>query len=516
MAPFNEAESHRLRSLAVTLLSHELRTPLTTISAAVEILAITLEDPALNADRRDFMLIISQGVKQLSSIIDELLLFSEVEQNATTETPVRRVDLPQQLRDVLSSLSTFIEAKRLHVTLQGLADVQLETVPGKLSEILLQLVSNAVKFTPAGRSFVVRASQIDDDIHVEVSDTGPGLSEEDCAELFTPFHQAENPMRRHQGGLGLGLYLAQRLARSLGGEILVASRLGEGATFTLVLPCLSPMAEQNLALQERLQQLEEEMLQAQHNLMVLSEQRTIQDEALVALKSQLWEQAQRLQRIPHQVATRTAQLERSYSDAVRGLSAALGLRSPHLHGHARRTAAYALTMGRELGLADPEIPQLGIAALLHDVGSIGLPDGIVEPHAPPEGVSAIHLQGHCRTGADLVAQVATLQDVAPIVRAHHERWDGTGYPDGLAGEAIPLGARFLAVADAMDNALCDFPYRPGHDLDTVIAAIAAAAGTRFDPTVVAVFLRLAERGVWAAAVAQYPAPGVLDDTDLIL
>ena len=515
MPLFNEAESHRLRSLAVTLLSHELRTPLTTISAAVEMLAITLEDPALNADRREFMILISQGVKQLSSIIDELLLFSEVEQNATTETPVRRVDLTQQLRDVLSSLSSFIETKRLKISQDGLADVQLETDPGKLSEILLQLVSNAVKFTPAGRSFRVRAHQVDDDILISVSDTGPGLSEQECAELFTPFHQGENPMRRHQGGLGLGLYLAQRLARSLGGEIRVASRLGEGATFTLVLPCRSPLAEQNLALHARLEQLESEIEQAQQHLVVLSEQRTIQDEALVALKAQLWEQAQRLQRIQQQVTTRTAQLERSYSDAVRGLSAALELRNPHLHGHARRTAAYALTIAREIGLPENEIPQLGIAALLHDVGAIGVPDRIIMPEAAPQGRATEHLLSHSELGAALVGQIATLQGVAPLVRAHHERWDGAGFPDGLAGDAIPLGARILSLADEMDNALSDFAYRPGKSFTVVIGEIAAEAGTRFDPGVVAVFLQLAERGAWKAAVAQYPATGVLDDGGLI-
>jgi response regulator RpfG family c-di-GMP phosphodiesterase len=509
--PFDESESHRLRSLAVTLLSHELRTPLTTISAAVEMLALTLEDPALEADRREFMTIISQGVKQLSTIIDELLLFSEVEQDTAAETSVRTVDLPDLLRDVLAHLSPTIEAKRLQVVQEGLTGVALETDAGKLAEILLQLVSNAVKFTPAGRGFTIEAKQVDGDLHVTVQDQGPGLTEADCAEMFSPFHQGENPMRRHQGGLGLGLYLAQRLARSLGGEIRAIASPDGGATFTLVLPGRSHLAEENHALSQRLEELEAEIRQAQENLQQLSEQRHLQDEALSTMNSQLWEQAQRLQRIQGQVADRTAQLERSYSDAVKALSASLELRSPHLHAHARRTATYALTIARQMGLPDGDMPQLGIAALLHDVGAIGLRDALIEPQAPRSDVSALHLQQHCATGAELVGQVASLQGLKAIVRAHHEHWDGTGFPDRLAGEAIPLQARILAVADTFDNALCDYVYRRGMVLDAAIAAILGASGTRFDPKVVDAFQHLAESGVWAATMGQYPAPGVLDD-----
>jgi response regulator RpfG family c-di-GMP phosphodiesterase/two-component sensor histidine kinase len=509
--PYSESESHRLRSLAVTLLSHELRTPLTTISAAVEMLALTLEDPALEADRREFMTIVSQGVKQLSSIIDELLLFSEVEQNTAAETPVRRVDLAQVIRDVIGHLSPTIEAKRLQVVQEGLTDVTLETDAGKLAEILLQLVSNAVKFTPAGKGFTITAIQVGDDVHLTVVDQGPGLTEADSAEMFTAFHQGENPMRRHQGGLGLGLYLAQRLARSLGGEIRAEGTPGIGATFTLVLPCRSHLQEENDALSQRLMELEAEIRLAQENLQQLSELRHLQDEALSTMKGQLWEQAQRLQNIQGQVATRTAQLERSYSDAVKALSASLELRSPHLYAHARRTAAYAMTIARELEVPEADLPHLGIAALLHDVGAIGLRDAMIEPQAPPSDVSGLHLQLHCATGADLVGQVASLQSLTSVIRAHHEHWDGSGFPDRLAGEAIPLAARILAVADTFDNAMCDFVYRRGLVLDAAVAAILAESGTWFDPQVVAAFERLATSGVWAATLSQYPAPGVLDD-----
>jgi response regulator RpfG family c-di-GMP phosphodiesterase/two-component sensor histidine kinase len=511
VSPFNEAESHRLRSLAVTLLSHELRTPLTTISAAVEMLALTLEDPALETDRREFMTIISQGVKQLSSIIDELLLFSEVEQNTAAETPVRRIDLTDVLRDVLAHLATTIDAKRLQVEMADLDAVYLETDGGKLAEILLQLVSNAVKFTPAGRGFSISAAVVDEDVHLTVTDQGPGLTEADCGELFSPFHQGENPMRRHQGGLGLGLYLAQRLARSLGGEIKAVSTPGEGATFTLVLPSRSHLAEENQALSQRLAELEAEIRLAQENLQQMSEQRHLQDEALTSMKAHLWEQAQRLQRIQEQVAARTAQLERSYSDAVKALSAALELRSPHLHAHARRTAAYALTIAREMGLPDEALSHLGIAALLHDVGAIGLRDALIDPQALPSDVSALHLQLHSATGAELVGQVASLHGLTGIIRAHHERWDGTGFPDRLAGEAIPAAARILAVADTFDNAMCDYVYRRGMALDAAIAAILAESGSRFDPQVVGAFERLSVGGVWASMMSQYPAPGVLDD-----
>lgn len=509
--PENEAESQRLRSLAVTLLSHELRTPLTTISAAVEMLALTLEDPALEADRREFMTIVSQGVKQLSSIIDELLLFSDVERDSAAETPVRRIDLPQVVRDVIAHLSPTIEAKRLQVVQEGLGGVTLETDAGKLAEILLQLVSNAVKFTPAGKGFTIAATQVDDDVHLTVVDQGPGLTEADCAELFTAFHQGENPMRRHQGGLGLGLYLAQRLARSLGGEIRATGAPGTGAVFTLVLPRRSQLEEENHALSQRLAELEAEIRLAHENLQQLSDYRHLQDEALTTMTDQLWEQSRRLQSFQGQIATRTAQLERSFSDAVKALSASLEMRCAYLYAHARRTAAYAMTIAREMGLPEAELPQLGIAALLHDVGAIALRDALIEPQALPSDVSGLHLQVHCATGAELVGQVASLQGLTAIIRAHHERWDGTGFPDRLAGEAIPLAARVLAVADTFDNAMCDFVYRRGLTLDAAVAAIRAERGLGFDPQVVDAFGRLADGGAWKATASQYPAPGVLDD-----
>lgn len=510
MAPTPNSDPQRLKALAVTLLSHELRTPLTTISTATEMLSITMTDPALEADRVEFMGIIKKGVKQLSGIVDELLLFSEIEQNLASGSLVRKIDLPAVVRNLILSLSPSIDAKKLTIDYVEMA-VPLETEGGKLSEILLQLLSNAVKFSPNGAKVSLVTTVAHDDVEISIIDQGAGIAADDFETLFTPFHQAENPLRRHQGGLGLGLYLARRLAHSLGGEIKAESQPGQGATFTLVLPLRSPLADQNQELSERLAQLESEVQQAHQAMQQLNLQRHVQDEALDSLKELIWEQASRLQDFQRQAESRTALLERSFSDAVRGLSGALELRSPHLHGHLRRTAAYAVTLARELQWPETAITQLGIAALLHDAGAIGLPDQLIHPQARPSGAELLHLQSHVDTGADLIAQVTTLGEVAAIVRAHHERWDGQGYPRKLSGEAIPPAARILAVADALDNALCDFPYREGAGLAETIDRLKAGAGTLYDPQVIAAFDQLAAAGIWQSILGQYPALGVLDD-----
>lgn len=186
------------------------------------------------------------------------------------------------------------------------------------------------------------------------------------------------------------------------------------------------------------------------------------------------------------------ELEEAYVQAALALSHAMDARDAQVGHHSQRLAALAVATARELGCSDGEIPYLHWAAVLHDIGKLAVPDDIL--HKPgalsPEEWTII--ARHPGTGASIVAPIRRLQAVAPIIRHHHERWDGAGYPDGLRETAIPLGARILAVVDAYVAMTEDRVYRAARTHEQAVAELRRNAGTQFDPQVVEVFCGVVE------------------------
>jgi putative nucleotidyltransferase with HDIG domain len=183
---------------------------------------------------------------------------------------------------------------------------------------------------------------------------------------------------------------------------------------------------------------------------------------------------------------RAEELRRSYVATVRALTNAVEARDAYTGKHAERVAAYGLELARRVDPALAADPQTEFGYLLHDVGKVAIPDGILHKPEPLGEEESRLMRRHPVIGAEIVGDVPFLADAARIVRSHHEHFDGSGYPDGLAGEDIPLAARIFAVADALDAITTDRPYRPAAPLAEARAAIAAEAGTHFDPAVVAV------------------------------
>jgi len=175
--------------------------------------------------------------------------------------------------------------------------------------------------------------------------------------------------------------------------------------------------------------------------------------------------------------------------AIEALAMAVDARDQGTHDHLKRVQIYALEIGRELGIEGPELHALHAAALLHDIGKLGVPEEILSKpgRLTPEEFEIV--KTHPVVGAEIVNQVGFPYPVAPIVRAHHEKWNGGGYPDGLKGEEIPLGARILTAVDCLDALACDRPYRRAMPLDEAMAAIAKEAGSGFDPRVIGVLER---------------------------
>jgi putative nucleotidyltransferase with HDIG domain len=184
---------------------------------------------------------------------------------------------------------------------------------------------------------------------------------------------------------------------------------------------------------------------------------------------------------------RTQQLTRSYMATVRALSNAVEARDAYTGKHAERVAAYGIEIARAVGLPRPEGAETQFGFLLHDIGKVAMPDAILFKPGSLTTEERALMARHPVVGAEIVDGIEFLSEAAKVVRSHHERWDGSGYPDGLRGEEIPLVARVFAVADVLDALTTDRPYRPQMPLAQARRMIVEAAGSQFDPAVVAAF-----------------------------
>jgi two-component system, cell cycle response regulator len=166
---------------------------------------------------------------------------------------------------------------------------------------------------------------------------------------------------------------------------------------------------------------------------------------------------------------------------------ALAERHPGLEGHLGGVAHLAGAVGRHLGLEGEALERVLVAAELHDVGKVAIPDAIINKPGPLDDDEWAFMRRHTLIGERIVAAAPALGGVAKLVRASHERWDGNGYPDAIAGQDIPLGARIVAVCDAYDAIVADRPYRRGRSAAEAMAELRRCAGTQFDPAVVDAF-----------------------------
>ena len=180
-------------------------------------------------------------------------------------------------------------------------------------------------------------------------------------------------------------------------------------------------------------------------------------------------------------------LKDSLFGLVRCLTAAIDAKDPYTWGHSERVARMAVRLAQQLDLAAAVQSDLYLAGLLHDIGKIGIRDDVLQKAGRLTAEERAHIQEHPVIGDRLVCHITALQRLRPGVRNHHERWDGGGYPDGLAGEAIPLQARILAVADSCDAMMHARPYRKALPPGRIEETMREGAGTQWDPHVVAAF-----------------------------
>ncbi len=190
-----------------------------------------------------------------------------------------------------------------------------------------------------------------------------------------------------------------------------------------------------------------------------------------------------------------AELERSYDVTLEALGGALDLKDAETQGHSRRVTAYAIEIARAIGFAPEKMPVLARGAFLHDIGKMAVPDVILRKPFPLDKHEQELLREHSYLGYQMLKKIPFLKESAEIVYAHQERWDGSGYPRGLKGEEIPLGARIFAIADTLDAITSDRPYRQAQSIDTARDEIASWSGRQFDPDIARVFLTI-PASVW--------------------
>lgn len=187
-------------------------------------------------------------------------------------------------------------------------------------------------------------------------------------------------------------------------------------------------------------------------------------------------------------------LENETRDALRSMAQVIDHRDPTTYHHSERVAAYARALAEELELPDEEVEVIAQAASVHDLGKIGIPDRILLKEGPLDESEKTVMWLHTEIGAAIVGQFSLFRPGVRIVLHHHERWDGAGYPNGLRGEEIPIGARVVAVADAFDAMTEHRPYRAALPVAEALARLQEGAGSQWDPAIVPAFLRLVRDG----------------------
>ena len=181
------------------------------------------------------------------------------------------------------------------------------------------------------------------------------------------------------------------------------------------------------------------------------------------------------------------QLQRSVYQSLVGLCTALEAKDPYTRGHSERVAAWSRRLAERLGLRADDVERIGQAALLHDIGKIGVPESVLRKPGPLDDDEWTVMRRHPVVGAQIVAPFEMLAGIDTLIRHHHERSDGSGYPDGLCGESVPVGCRVIAVADVYDALTSDRPYRRAWSHDRAMAVLSEQAGRALDARAVAAF-----------------------------
>ncbi len=460
-------ELERMKNTFLSLVSHELRTPLTVISGNLHVLR-KLSTKWDNPIASECVGSAHEGTTRLSKLVDELLRF-------TVSVPQKRDrwDLALTLRRLVGDLQPVARQRGLELHLRT-ESLPITGDPAGLPDALLQLIENALLFNrPGGRVEITgRYSPNPGWIEVEILDNGPGIGQNELARVFDPFYQVADVNTRSVEGLGIGLSLARRTIESHGGVLSLSSQLGEGTKAVVALPVRAQVS-----------------LPLPQGKLTSPPPADADAKDLREYAQELYEmlEAERIRRRHAEEQKRV--LEQTFIETLVSLIRMVDPRVTGGTSQGERVLDYARAVARHL---DPTLlsrPEFLYGLLLYDIGKIGVTESVLSKTGGLTEKERRAAEAHSEIGADLLTSVGVLQPAIDAVRSHHERWDGSGYPDGLQGQEIPILARIIAVVDSFDAMTVDRPYREALSLEEAKTQIELGSGKAFDPSVVEAFRR---------------------------
>ncbi len=559
---------NQLQGRFVAMASHEFKTPLTSITAYADVLLGRVTDEHF-PQATEFLGVIKQEADRLLRMINRILDFSRLEFGSRLLN-LKLLDLEPLVRETVRSLMPGINGKHQQVTISAPRNLPRVRIDADLiRQVLVNLVGNAVKYTPDGGSIELDLSEQAAMVAVAVRDNGPGIRPEDMKRIFNEFYRASSG----QEGTGLGLSIARHIVNLHGGHITVGPRPTRGTEFTFLLPKAAALlgsvpaylvrhgeSDQLEALVTNLLRLLAELTDSPVAVMILRDgQGRLAPVCALGLdplmqdpdpwpETPAWSAALEssgpvtdgprlagltgnLSWLPSTGRQETPRLLMSVGRHGKSLGCVILGRRPGQEPYGLSDRDQAAVLGRitaaalsnledgpgkilsavralaqvkrwgiptataeslglvrdlatALGQTEDQIRMVQCAAALHDAGMTRLEEDILKEDGPLAWDQKDEVDRHVAHGLDLVAPLVWKPQVATIIRHHHEWFDGNGHPDGLRGEAIPLGSRVLAVVDAWYSMTTDRPYRSGMTFEEALGEIEAHAGTQFDPAVV--------------------------------
>ena len=577
-------ELNEIKSGLVATVSHELRTPLTSIRAYAETLARDWGNSSRETEI-EFLRIIEEEAQRLAKIVEDMLDLSRME-SGKVEVKKAEINLRQVLKDVSQVLAPSARKKyiRMDVPLEG-GPIAINADEGMMKQLFLNLVGNAIKFTPEGGLVTLSIEDNESTVEVSVTDTGIGIPAAKIQRIFDEFYQVDSSPTRRYGGVGLGLAIAKNIVEWHDGKVWAESEPGHGAKFTVRIPKRKASVPARVEIGEKdegwqcdkkipelvVDMIAEIMGAKTASLMLLddeSEELTVAaamglDEAVmrmarvkvgdsisgwvaktgkpvlikdiendpnfqrpnrpqyesrsllsVPLKAEgrvvgvlnvtnkvsltpfSDSDAEILQMLADRVTTVLGKVKQyegikgEFNTICNSLRSLIDARRLASGKRAEELTTLVVDVAKALGVREEEIKLLRYVSRIYDVGMVKVGEGILRKRGGL-GVSEYEsVKRHPEAGVDIVGPIEFLEQVKQVIMHHHERYDGGGYPEGLKGEEIPLGARILAVVDAYSSMVSERPYRGAMSGEEALGELVRCSGSQFDPKVVEKFAEI--------------------------
>ncbi len=580
-------ELNEIKSNFVATVSHELRTPLTSIRAYAETLSRDLGSTPPETEL-EFLRIIEQESERLTRIVDNMLELSQLESGKVRMTK-DNVDVNGIVKHVGQILSPTTEKRSIDLELRlGSEPVTIFADEGMLQQLLVNLVNNAIKFTPDGGRVGVSVDDGGSAVEIVVEDNGIGIPQSELDRIFEGFYQVDSSATRRYGGVGLGLAIVNNIVEWHDGRIWVDSKEGEGTRFTVSLPkrkAVSPACDEVVGEPEvcetegRVPELIVDMIAEimgakTASLMLLDEEneelyvgaalgldealmkkarvglgesisgwvaksgkpvliRDIEEDTVFGRPNRPNYESRSLVSVPLRsngrvigvlnvtnkislspfgesdaevleiLAERAAyvleklrcyeRMRGEFRSIINSLRCLIDSRRYAFTKRGEETARLVVEIGRSMGLPGEDLRLLRYVSRIYDVGMVKVGDEVLRRRGGLRPSELENIKRHPEEGVGILAPIEFLEKVKEAILHHHERFDGKGYPSGLAGEQIPVAARILAVVDAYESMIAERPYRKAMTRDEAIDELMSCSGTQFDPHVVEHFIEIIGR-----------------------